>query len=206
MKHTTKCPNCGKRIAGLGSLFERNFELTNVGIQCPHCGHNEMVRDGIYSIIDGVIKAFAAPGMTRENVEEAQRVAEDAAKGEISFEDAVARLEIVSKSLAQAVKQGSSSLVSWDRIIAILALLHAFWIAHSSDADVQAALTESRKQTELSQRMLEEMRKRPAIGYTEKPTPVRPIATQAQMTSPKNRHERRKASSIAARKKDRPER
>lgn len=170
---------------------------------CSGWGHHEV---GTYDFVDGVVKAFTAPGMTREKVDAARKVAEEAASGSVSSEEAIHRLREINPTLANVVSQPSPSpKINWDRLIAILALLHSFWISFSSDADVQAALAETRKQTELSQKMLEELQKQSAVGGIAHPIEAKPELDPRQMTTPKNRAERRKALAIERRKKGRAE-
>lgn len=185
-------------------VSDSTLSLTNVTTICPECDGEAVIQDGTYEFIGNVLAAFTAPGMTREKVEAARKVAEEAASGMVSSEEAIHLLRDISATLARAVSQPPPSVkINWELVIAIFALLQSFWGSYSSDADVQAALAEARKQTELSQKILEELQKQSAIDGMTRPTKVRPKLDPTQMTTPKNRAERRKAAAIERRKKGR---
>jgi len=117
-------------------------------------GHHEA---GHYTFVDGVIAAFTAEGMTRRKVEAFRDVAERAKRQEISGQQAVVEAGSIDPVLAKVAEVAQKMGINWDRLIAIIGLLLAFYTSYSSDADVQAALKESRHQTELSQKMLSEL-------------------------------------------------
>jgi hypothetical protein len=204
MSQTTTCPNCLNTIPGLGSLFNGNFQFTNVSIGCPYCGYSAPVKDGNYLIFDGVIKAFTAPGMTREKLRAAKSITDDASSGVITTQEAIQRLEIVSATLAKAVPQTKNKTIDWGLLLAILTFLYTFWNDYESDADAQAALAESRKQTAFAQRTLAEIQAQSVSLRELKTTPASRLKAPAQTNGTKNRHERRKQNAIQNRAKHNP--
>lgn len=142
-------------------VFENVTEVTisNCSESCPipGCGGIADLESGTYDFIGNVMTAFRAPGMTRQKLEAFAGVVSQAAEGKVSPEMAAQQAKQISHSLGALLAAAHSHGITFDRILAVILAIQAFWAAYSSDADVQAALTESRHQTELSQKMLSEL-------------------------------------------------
>ena len=202
------CEKCGTRWAQPSPLG--NFrghavvEVTDNIAICPVegcCGWGHSIN-GYYDFVGGVLNTFTAPGMTREKVEAVRGIAKEASSGQITTEDALQRLEAISEALAKAVAQPQGRKVNWEFLLALFALIWAIWTDRESDADAQAALAESRTQTEVAQKMLEESQAQTESLRELTTKPASRLQAPAQTTTQKNRAERRKAAAIERRSKN----
>lgn len=153
------CKQCGYRGIAHSIWITSSHNITFEGgsENCPECGGRAEFQSGTYDFVGDVLTAFRAPGTTRKKVEEFAGIVSLAAEGKISAEAAVEQARGVSVAFGGLLKAAHDRGITFDRVLAFILAIHAFWIAHSSDADVQAALAESRNQTELSQQMLSEL-------------------------------------------------
>lgn len=155
------CDKCGKQFKhDLGISLERgSVEISNNQVKCPvwNCSGWGRHAPGKYDFVDGVIAAFTSPGMTKEKASKIAEIVKHAVDGEISDDVALARAERLSSALGTFLKAARDYGITFDRILAAILFVQVFWNQHSSDADAQAALAESRNQTELSQKILSEL-------------------------------------------------
>lgn len=202
------CDRCGTRftapnfIGGTATVY-----MEGNRVRCPvrNCGGWGHHKPGYYEFVNGVVRAFTSPGMTREKVDAARQVAKDASAGAITSEDAIKRLEAISGALANAVERSADRRINWELILTLLMCIYTIWTDQKSDADAQAALTEARTQTELAQRMLEESRAQSGSLRELVTRPALQPPAPTRTNAPRNRAERRKAAAIERRAKNRGE-
>lgn len=197
------CESCGYRgISNAISMSNvRGAVLSNVYEPCPQCGGMAKLHSGTYDFVGDIMTAFRSPGMTREKIAAFRSVLEQVTEGELSSSDAVQTTEEIDPLLSRWLRAAFERGISFDRVLAVFSAILALWMAYSSDADVQAALTESRHQTELSQKILSELEKLNVSSPGPLPKAVMPQVGPAQTNVPRNRHERRKAAAIKKREK-----
>lgn len=156
------CDKCRSRftvpnlIGGTASVY---MEGNRVSCPVPGCsgwGHH---KPGTYEFVNGVVAAFKAPGMTLEKVAVARGVASKASSGDITTEEAIQRLEAISVDLSSAIVIYQNRNIDWGLILGILVALYTIWSDYQSDAAVQSAIAESRIQTAVAQKLLEESQK-----------------------------------------------
>ena len=203
-----KCRTCGTTFESkLFDKFSGTLILEGNTQNCivPGCIGTADIQDGHFGFVKGVLTAFASHNMTREKVEAFQRVIARANQGEITAEEATREAGSIDPALSRVVQHAQEKGINWDRIIALLALLHAIWVSYSSDAAVQAALAETQKQTELQQKMLEELQGPIVFGSGQSTKPEMRQLDPTGKTATKNRAERRTAAAIERRRKRRGE-
>ena len=207
MSVPTKCSKCGFEYVSRQFNFGNSINVTLSGNSetCPQpgCGGRAYLQDGNFDFVNGVIAAFRAPGMTREKVEAAKNIVQSASNGTISSEEALERLEAISNSLAIAAKQCGGRKINWEFLLTLLALIYTIWFNQKSDAAAQAALTESRTQSELAQKMLEESQEQSKSLRELTTKPVTPQLAQEQTSGLKRRGDMRRASAIERKRKKR---
>ena len=194
------CDECGNTFAvpnivgGTGRVY---MEDNRARCPAPHCGGWGQHKPGFYDFVDGVLKAFAAPGMTREKIEAAKKVIADASTGALASDEAIKQLSDISVQLGQLIEKSGQRKISWELILTIVPAIYTIWTDHKSDANAQAVLIESRTQTEVAQRILEETQaqSRSLRELTTKRALQPPVRAQTSVT--KNRHERRKQEKLA---------
>ena len=106
------CKRCGYRGAARSLRIENSTDVTFHGgsENCLQCGGRAELHVGTYDFVGDVVSAFIAPGMTREKVEAAKKIAEDAAKGDVSSDEAIQLLRVSMRIwLVQSVKQAAQT-------------------------------------------------------------------------------------------------
>lgn len=195
------CRKCGYRGISrtLSISNSRYVTISNCLEQCPRCGGAAELQSGTYDFVGDVMTAFRAPGMSRQKVVAIADIVSKAAAGKISPDVAVQEAEGVESGLAALLRAAFAHGIPIDRIVAIIGLILAFWIAYSSDADAQKALAEDRKQTELLQQILDATEARPE--HTREPSNRRPKVppVRAEPIKTQNRHDRRKEIAVERR-------
>lgn len=209
MSVTYICDRCGVafqsnhiHIGGTGTAYMAGNTVDCPKPWCSGTGHH---APGTYEFVDGVIAAFTAPGMTREKVEAVREVAAKAAQNELSPAEAAQEADTIKAGLGDLFLAAHQRGITFDRVLAVIVGFLAAWAALAPDADLQALVEESQRQTELTERMLEELQKQSAADDTAKPRVVKPPAPPTQTSASKNRAERRKAAAIERRTKGRGE-
>ena len=199
------CKTCGYTGIARSVYIENSSEVTFIGggENCPRCGGRADFQSGTYDFVGEVMTAFRAPGMTRQKVADFRKVLEQVNEGAISADTAVKSAENIDPLLSRILKSAYENGVTFDRVLAVLLAIHAFWTSYSSDADVQAALTESRHQTELSQKMLSELQKLNVSSSESRTKASANPPSPIRMSTPGNRHERLKAAAFERRRKSR---
>ena len=141
MSVPSKCRDCGFAFTSQMLSLNNVSGVTISGCteSCPRCGGRSDLQPGTYDFVGNAISAFRAPGTTQKKVEEFAGIVSQAAAGEISPEDAVKQARQVSASFGSLLKAAHDRGITFDRILALVLAIHAFWTTHSSDADVQAA-------------------------------------------------------------------
>lgn len=165
MNVPAKCQVCGHQFISNAIHIEDSVSMVIGGsTDCERCNGRANFVAGTYDFVGDVIAAFRAPGITRETVTEVRQIVSKAASGKITAAEAVQQTRKVSSALGAFLLTAHERGITFDRVLAVILFLHTFWASYSSDADVQAALAESRKQVELSQKILEELQKQTADG------------------------------------------
>lgn len=202
MSLLVNCARCGIQVqSGLITISgNARIKLTNSSTDCPKCGRNADYLDGTYDFVGGVLKAFTAPGITLAAIGTAKQIADEASNGRIDTEAAIGKLAAISADLAEAVRKSSKGQVSWELVVAVLALIYSIWSDLESDADAQALLAEERTQTEVSEKTLTELEKLSVVRQVgNSATSEQRKAPVSQSPAAKNRHERRKDAALSKR-------
>lgn len=222
MSVAATCPSCGLRfhtnaISARGIRIVVTENLTN----CPRCGSLASVDDATYEfdLAGRIISAVRSQGAIRADVVALQALAESVQAGVVSNEGAATLANEIGPFFGvlwtAVIKNDRSVLL----LIAILSILLAFYTTYSADEaynqqhtdaqnQTQAIATISKEiqnETQVQQRVYEELKRQSAIGLPPAP-PSKPIQstrlqpqaqTPEQVIPPQNRHERRKAAKIA---------
>lgn len=193
------CMNCGYIGASqMLTISDSWVKIIGTGNErCPRCGGPTEYQQGTYDFVGDVIASFTALGMTREKVERAKAVVQEAAAGTLASKEAIALLREISTTLAMAVEESNKPRIDWSLILTILSLLYVVWSDQKSDADAQALLKETRTQTEVFEKTLEEQSKQIASSRELTTKSASPPTAQVRKTGTKNRHERRKDDALA---------
>lgn len=201
MSVPAKCTACGHRFTSKAFMAFSGVNISYSGCTetCPKCGGRAELQSGTYDFVGSTIAAFTAPGVTRAKVEAARDLAAKVAQEEITAKDAAEEAEKITAGLGNVFMAAHDRGITFDRILALILAVLAFWGQFGPDADLQALLAESQKQNELSQRMLEEFQKQNSSRGGPTPTVATPPASRLQTTITKNRHERRKEAKLARR-------
>lgn len=139
--------------------FGRGITFSNVSFTCPRCGGTAAVQDGTYDFVGGFVAAFTAPGMTRKKVEAARDLAEKVASNDLSPIEAADQADTIKTGLGNFFRIAHDRGITFDRILALILGFLAFWSEFAPDEDAEALREAAQMQNELSQRMIEELRK-----------------------------------------------
>jgi hypothetical protein len=211
MSLPAKCRRCGTEffMEGLFGGTIAHFQISNFTTNCrvPGCGGIAEIQPGIYQVVNSVITAFTAPGLTREKVQKFKEIAEAVDAGEKDAHTAYLEVAELDDQLANAWDWTNENAGALGVIIAILSILlaHYYW-KQSGVSAVEDRQVEERNAKAL-EKIGEELEKQRLSGAlpAKSPRPTQgllPQHLQQIATSAKpNRHERRKAKRIAERQK-----
>lgn len=200
------CKQCGYRGIAHSISVSNSTGITFEGgsENCVRCGGRAEFQSGTYDFVGDMISAFRVPGVTRQKIAEVQSIVSKALDGTISAADAVKQTQDVDSAIGGVLRAAHDHGISFDRIMMIIALLYAFYADYSSDKAAQVALAEAKKQTVVAERMLEALeghsRLRVKAGKSAKE--VQTKGKVPQMTSGRNRHERRKSNALQRRSRE----
>lgn len=189
------------------------FTFANCSTNCPQCGRQSPIIDGAYDFVGDVLKAFRAPGVTRENIEDFGTLVKDVQDGNITEQQArddAAKFGASFVSLLDVANKNAGLITI---LLTIIGLFIAGYAAYSSDQSSAQSHADSIRVHEDDQQLIE-------IGkkiYEALQKPQLSDEMQAALSSPKqemrqispqqkpkagahgNRHERRKAVCLAKR-------
>jgi hypothetical protein len=200
------CDRCGaiftsNFIGGTTSVYMADNPVKCPVPRCSGWGHH---KTGTYDFVNGIVKVFTAPGITRQNLDDASSIVKEASTGSITNQDAIQRLEAISATLAKAIAQSGQPKINWEFILALLVCIYTIWSDRGSDEAAQSALKEAQTQTAISQKMLEATLEQNKYVRESKTTPALRRQTPIQTSGTKNRHERRKQNAIQNRTQKKP--
>ncbi|AYJ48111.1 hypothetical protein [Rhodococcus sp. P1Y] len=103
------CPNCDRFVDHVGLLSASGnitVEVSNVSVECPHCGGISHVLDGTFRFSEGLVHAVTASAWTRDKLAKYQKALRWAAE---NYEDrpraAIRRVEKVSPETASFLRR-----------------------------------------------------------------------------------------------------
>lgn len=206
------CLECGLMFPATAASFA-NGRITfqgEIGTNCPKCGGNARIINGTYDFVGGTIAAFRAPGVTRHKIERFRAIAESVKNGGLSAQQAAPEVALLSPALATVWGWTNANAGALGVLIAIITTFLMIYYEAESDAATVDAQTELTKQTQVLEKIHEELRRQNVVAPESlvKPPPTGPrrIASPPQklVAAKPNRHERRKAASLERREGKRP--
>jgi hypothetical protein len=191
------CGHCGYQGLSTGiSITSARVTVKGGGGQCPQCGGIASYVSGTYDFVGEVIAAFSAPGITREKVSAFRDIVQGVANGSISNDRAKEKADALSPALSSVIANTLKQGLTISNLVSLIGIILALWSMYSSDADVEAALKEDQKQTELMQQMLEVLQEQPTGQPPRKTNQAEPSADQVKKSVPGSRVEPRKAAAV----------
>ena len=183
-----------------------NVTFENSGTNCPRCGQFAPIRDGTYHVVNSVVRAFTASGVTREQVVRFRDIAKSVEAGTTSADQAAKQVEQLGGAFATLWASLGRNGTQIQTIVAVIALFLMIYYQGQSDADAVKLQATGERQVQVEQMMLEELRRQDAVVRAPKTSqppkpqmqPPAPQQTRAKASKP-NRHERRKAARLAGR-------
>jgi hypothetical protein len=195
-------------IGGTGQV-----NIVDVRANCPLCGRIGQMRDGSYTIVNSVVRAFREAGASRDDVARLHDIAKAVQKGAITPEEADKQAAALGNAFLAVWRTLNAQGAGISTVVAIIALFLMIYFEQQSDADAAKLQAATEKQIEVTQsververQILEELRKQsaapPKPQMQPTPRPQTPQSTQPQTqvkaTGP-NRRDRRKAKALQRR-------
>jgi hypothetical protein len=155
------------------------------------------VPDGTHDLVTGVVRAFRAPGVTNQKIYRFKHVAEQVQSGELTTgeaEEQIAQLGNALVNLWKWTNENGAALAVLLMVIQIYLAISAGWGADEA-ADKQ--LKETLTQTQVEQKILEELQKQTATSKAaaEQPKPkaatIPPSQAQRPSKDAQTRQQRR---------------
>lgn len=211
------CPNCDLSFISRGFLIENASNITFEGCQetCPRCGGFANIQDGTYDFVGRVITAFRAPGVSWDDIIEFQSIAAAVNSGELSKEQADARVEQIGASLAGLWKWINDNSGALTLVVTVIHIYLAIHLSNVSNAVSEQQHTDAARlsqsierqtealetATELQQKIYEALEQQPKANSVEASQASRPRPKMYHISPQQrpNRHERRKARTLARR-------
>lgn len=81
------CDNCGLIFKGPITGVDIVVDIKNTIVQCPNCGHDGYIHDGVYSIINNTIEIIRASQPTKKKINTYKKTFEELRDGNASLED-----------------------------------------------------------------------------------------------------------------------
>ena len=200
-----KCTSCGFVFST--TLIEigpnvANITFENCAVSCPKCGGIARVGDGTYTSIGEAISLLAGPSSTKSLIDELSRIAHHARKKKLTAQEVLAEIADVSPDLAAKL----GGIGPWP-VVGLALLL--FWIVKSVTLDLKVDfnwLIDQAWHISHGQDPEHHFESSPPLfPHDSEPQPTKPLtgapilaSVNSSMT---NRHARRKAASLARRKK-----
>jgi hypothetical protein len=188
-------------FGGTGSVA-----LKNVTTNCPICGRDSPITDGTYDLVGSAVKAFRAPGVTRDNINALRDIAQAEKDGKLSAKAAEEKAAEISSAFAALIKWTNGNAGMLGLLVAIITLFVSIYAVNDDDLSSAQAHKDFLAEREVQQRIYEALQRQhvPGTSQESKPRPnrlkqsLRP--TQTLSAGSPNRHERRKAKAMARRK------
>jgi hypothetical protein len=185
------CPKCQSifpsRAFDLSRALIGRLELSGCTEPCPVCGFSRAeIGDGVFTVRMGLIEVVTAPDITRQMIEAFREIAERAASGKISKEEAVSEALHISPAFSNLIDNVyTKGSVFLTLLFSFLSLYLQYVGNTSSSADNEKFLQAINTQTlrlesffsevsqQREQKSVEQERDRPSEAKaTKKPSPT----------------------------------
>lgn len=210
MSVPTHCKKCGYRGIARAIHIENSVGIKVSGSEtCPQCGGSAEFQKGTYDFVGATLSAFRAAETSRQTVEDVSEILTRVASGKISETEAIKQTNAISRSIGEFLRAAREHGVTFDRVLAVVAILLTVWTSYSSDEDAKAALGALQDQTAISRKNLENseklMSELKAVNASLRELSLKPALQHADQVSNgalKNRQQRLKEAAIKRRKRN----
>lgn len=206
-----RCTACGLQFE-TRIIVSPNVTVQNMGTNCPRCNGMAIVQDGTYHIVSQAVRAFSAPGVTREQIVRLRDVAKDVRGGAVTVANGSEQLQGIAAPLVALWAATNKNSGALSVLLAIITLFLMIYYEQASDEQGSRQDRSAERQMQIQQQILEELKRQnlavPAPETPRPTTPAMPPATQQQKppAAKQNRQERRKAAAKARQNRPKPER
>lgn len=217
MQMFATCPVHGRVPVSSPVGGNASIRFKNTATNCPYCGRPSVIENGVYDIVQSVVRAFRAEGVTREQVDRLKAVAEQVQAGTLSkpaATDQIATLNPAIQALWKWLNESGQAISVLLAIIgiyiSIIALNVAIESSRSDDAAAAEQLKATQTQNATSAEQLAEARlqtdliakivSRLPAQVTPTDSVTQPARIKSRVPAAPNRHERRKAARQAKQK------
>ena len=129
---------------------------------CPYCGADANIAAGTYTaVVRRVIDAVRSPEVTRASLERLRDIAEGVRQGETTSAQANEQASALPQALAAVWKASGTTQTAL--LLQIIVVILMIYFAHEADEQTAKQNILAERQTQIQQKILEELKKKPPI-------------------------------------------
>ena len=205
------CPNCGHQFTSRAISITNSTDVTISGSEsCPKCSGVAVIRAGTYDFVGAVMTAARAPGVLREDLVNFRDLVNKYRLGHISSEIVSGELISEQSPFADIWRVLNNNGTAIGVLLSILSIIISSWVQISGDSVSERAHKDAQNLIQIEERIYEALRERhSAAELMEVESIAKKVSLPISQTHSKengksvNRHERRKAARVSARKRSR---
>jgi len=117
------CENCGAVFVPKAIEIRDRMQvsISNVGVNCPHCGGNARIPDGLYQAMGEAIRIVATSARSAESLRRLQRVLENAQRTRPRVEDLEREIAEIAPELRGLARHPPGvDLVKWITLLLVV--------------------------------------------------------------------------------------